>query len=241
MANPQIENGHTKIANELAEALSKVNLSPYESRVLWAVLRKTYGWNKKVDKIPLSQIVELTGIPKSHVSRAMKSLVSRSIVTSTGNKRIGLNKNHDQWLPVQVTNKANHEPIVTSRGNKNETQKLPAEAPKVTSRGTKKLPAEAPQKHKALSKEKSIVILPEWLSNEKWAAFLEVRKVLKSPMTDNAQQLAFNQLQKWKNEGKDPIAIIDRSILNGWKGFWLTAEDKVANSEPLPEKECEEI
>jgi len=33
-ANPQAEDGHIDIANEIAEALMKVNLSAYESRIL---------------------------------------------------------------------------------------------------------------------------------------------------------------------------------------------------------------
>ena len=68
MANPQIENGHAKIANEIVEALSRINLSPYESRILWVIFRKTYGWNKKMDKVPVSQISTMTGLPKQHVS-----------------------------------------------------------------------------------------------------------------------------------------------------------------------------
>ena len=38
--NPQIENGHIDIANELAEALAMINISSYESRVLWIILSK---------------------------------------------------------------------------------------------------------------------------------------------------------------------------------------------------------
>ena len=49
MASPQIEDGYTKIANELLEAISKVNLSSYEFRVIMAIIRKTYGFNKKSD------------------------------------------------------------------------------------------------------------------------------------------------------------------------------------------------
>ena len=55
MANPQAENGYTPIANEIVEALYRVNLSAYESRVLWYLCRKIYGWSKKTDWIALSQ------------------------------------------------------------------------------------------------------------------------------------------------------------------------------------------
>ena len=54
MANPQTENGHIKIANEIIEAITRTNLSAHESRVLWYIIRKTYGFNKKMDWMALS-------------------------------------------------------------------------------------------------------------------------------------------------------------------------------------------
>ena len=38
MASPQKEHGYTPIANEIVEALMKINLSACESRVLWFIL-----------------------------------------------------------------------------------------------------------------------------------------------------------------------------------------------------------
>ena len=80
MANPQKENGFTPIASELVEALAKVNLSAYESRVLWALLRKTYGWHKKADRISRSQFAEITKLDPRHISRTLSNLVSRKII-----------------------------------------------------------------------------------------------------------------------------------------------------------------
>ena len=80
MANPQKENGYTPIANEILEALSKVNLSPYESRVLWFLLRKTYGWNKKSDWISQSQFSKGMELDRRHVHRTIKSLLSKEII-----------------------------------------------------------------------------------------------------------------------------------------------------------------
>ena len=120
MANPQLEDGYTKIANELLEALSRSNLSPYESRVLWFVIRQTYGWKKKTDLISLSQIVKGTGIEKGNTSRALKSLILRQIVVRLDNKQLGFNKDYDSWL-----------------------RKLSAETPP---RSCEKLSAETPQK-----------------------------------------------------------------------------------------------
>src|SRR4051812_4004780 len=85
MTNPQKENGYTGIANEIVDALCKTNLSPHEGRIVWCVFRKTYGFNKKDDWISLSQLVEMTGMHKAHVSQAKRKLLDRKIVTQTGN------------------------------------------------------------------------------------------------------------------------------------------------------------
>ena len=57
MANPQLENGYTKVANEILDALVKIRLSPNESRLLWFIIHKTYGWHKKTDRISISHVV----------------------------------------------------------------------------------------------------------------------------------------------------------------------------------------
>jgi len=98
MASPQLENGYTRVANEILEALVKINLSSYESRVLWFVIRKTYGWHKKSDWIALSQIVDGTGIDKRNVWRTIKSLERRNLIVRPGPRHIGFQKDYNLWV-----------------------------------------------------------------------------------------------------------------------------------------------
>ena len=105
VANPQAEDGHIDIANEIAEALMITNLTAYQSRVLWAVWRKTYGWHKKNDLISVSQISKMTQLSHGHVSRALKELELRNIIirTPSGTKHgssIGFQKNFEKWKSV---------------------------------------------------------------------------------------------------------------------------------------------
>ena len=123
--NPQKENGFTGIANEIVEAMSRTYLTSYETRILWVIFRKTYGWDKKEDWVSISQFVELTGIHRSHVSRSLRLLVLRNIVTKRGNK-ISFNKYWSQWK--ELPNGATDHSTVTKRG------------PSVTKRGTGELP-----------------------------------------------------------------------------------------------------
>ena len=134
MANPQKEDGHTDIANELLEAFARVNLSPYEWRIVFSVLRKTSGWHRKADHMALSQISDMTGLLKPHVCRAKQRLLKKRILIEQDGK-LGLQKDYEQWV---VTYSGN----VTSSGNKS----LPVQVMTVTSSGNKSLPVQAPQK-----------------------------------------------------------------------------------------------
>jgi len=96
MANPQLEDGHTRIANELLEQLMRRHLTPNEWRVLLCIIRKTYGYQKKVDYIANFQIVEATGLCKAVVSRCMKELHYAGLITRC-KKQVGFQKNWEEW------------------------------------------------------------------------------------------------------------------------------------------------
>jgi phage replication O-like protein O len=102
MAAPQTEDGYLKIADELVEALAKTNLSAHESRVMWCIFRKTYGWKKKLDWIAASQFKKITGLDRRHTFRALEKLAKRRIIvihTDDKNRRsYGIQKNYDRWI-----------------------------------------------------------------------------------------------------------------------------------------------
>jgi len=100
VANPQAEDGHIDIANEIGEALCRINLSAYENRVVWFILRKTYGWHKKMDRISYSQFEQGTGIDRRHLGRTIKTMIKRQMITCSGNGRLleyGFQKDYEKW------------------------------------------------------------------------------------------------------------------------------------------------
>lgn len=102
-ASPQLEDGHVRIATELLLALIRAGLTARQWPIVMVIARKTYGYQKKVDDIGLSQISELTGIAKPHVSVAVRELAARRIITrkvGAFGHILGINKNHTQWLPA---------------------------------------------------------------------------------------------------------------------------------------------
>jgi len=132
MANPQVEDGHTKIANDIMDALSMINLSAYESRILHFLLRKTYGWGKKSDRISYTQWEVGTHLKRWHIARTIKRLIYRRIVLCSGkgyNLEYSFQKDFEQWidfcsnghksLPIEVTNTITNSgnDVVTSTGN----------------------------------------------------------------------------------------------------------------------------
>ncbi len=71
--------------------------------IVMALVRKTYGYNKKTDDIGLVQLSDLTGLAKPHVSVAVRELEERRIISRKQGKFghiMGINKNHVQWTEV---------------------------------------------------------------------------------------------------------------------------------------------
>ena len=126
---PQIEDGYTRIANEILEQLYKINLTSYQIRIILFIFRKTYGYNKKEDWISVSQIVEGTGIKQSHVSRTKKELLLKNMIYTPTGIKIAFQKNWRLWklnipnevyrknIPVQVKNIPSEDKDIPVQGN----------------------------------------------------------------------------------------------------------------------------
>lgn len=140
----QIEEGNfSRIPNAILEALAKARLSGSESRCIYFLIRKTYGWGKKEDRISLSQWAEGTDTKRPHVLKTLNMLIEKKIIY----RRLedgqvpyyGLNKYIEEWegigvdsqrgerfkkekvLPEQVTVTRAGNSTVTRAGNKTVT------------------------------------------------------------------------------------------------------------------------
>ena len=104
MASPRIQDGYTRIANEILETLGSARLTTYQWNVLMVVIRKTYGFGKKMDQISLRQLSRATGMLPQHVARTLKSLVARNILKrdklSPQVVLYGVQKDYDLWKPL---------------------------------------------------------------------------------------------------------------------------------------------
>ena len=95
--SPQLEDGYTKIANELQDAFCRFRIPGSVRQVVDAIIRKTYGWQKKEDWISHSQIVKITGMKKGNVSKWLSKAITHKIVIQS-DKKLKLNKNYRDWI-----------------------------------------------------------------------------------------------------------------------------------------------
>jgi phage replication O-like protein O len=102
MVNPQLEDGHLDIANEIVEYFARYRLSGQEWQVLWVILRKTWGWHKKKDRLSLGYISKMTLMKRPAVARAIKKLVNKCVIKKD-NSYINIymfNKDYEMWKSV---------------------------------------------------------------------------------------------------------------------------------------------
>jgi phage replication O-like protein O len=127
MADVQVENGYTKIASVLIEAFAQQKLSSAEWQVLMTIIRKTYGWSKREDRIPLYQFRISTGMTKQSICKAIARLVQRKMIVKIDNKRRAtyrIQKNFDQWKPLSKLIKSETLSNQTKEGNDFDNESL---------------------------------------------------------------------------------------------------------------------
>lgn len=73
--------------------------------------------------------------------------------------------------------------------------------------------------------------LPSWIDPDVWENFIAHRIAIKAKMSTSAQKLVLAKLEKLRDAGFDPSAVLNQSIENGWKGLF---ELKAGNGREPP-------
>ncbi|MBP1950044.1 replication protein [Virgibacillus litoralis] len=119
MANVQLDNGFTRIANELLEVVMNQKLNGTQFKIIMAVWRYTYGYSRKQHEMSLGFISEATGVHKQTVRNELEKLIERKIIkvikesSFSSSRVISFNKNYIEWEGLQsakrltVSKKAN--------------------------------------------------------------------------------------------------------------------------------------
>ncbi|HFR5709182.1 TPA: replication protein [Escherichia coli] len=233
-----IDDGYTRFANELLEAIASADLTARQLKVMLAYVRKTYGFNKKTDRIADEQIAQLTGLSRQNVNKAKKELISMNCLFMDGNQ-IGVNREVSAWQfskCLQVSNfvskleTKNVSKLETLNVSKLETHKRHSLKTKENINKPPISPKKISQKFDPLETE-----LPDWLSAETWLSWVTYRKEIgKSIKSKQSVTQAINVLSRSLEKGYTPEEIINQSIASGWQGIFEPKTPK-GKSQPRPQ------
>lgn len=94
---------HTQTPNELFdEWLPKLGCA--ELKVLMVIIRKTFGWHKTYDKISLGQLEALTGLERRHISKAIKTLSEKRLISKKVIGTVGRQVTYYELVVEEVSN-----------------------------------------------------------------------------------------------------------------------------------------
>lgn len=199
MGKPQTEDGYLRIANELFDAIMAFSFSGRQQKIISAVMRKTYGFNKTEDEIGLTQFVKMTGIEMKHVSTVIAELVEMKVLfVSEGRhaRLIKINKNYKEWVSL---NKG----VSLKRVSLKEVVDSPyfGDFPLPNLGNTKDIPKDNTKDRDSADKKLSAVSLKTWLKNIKENGESAIRS--DDPIFDYAEK----------------VGITDDMLRLSWLGF----------------------
>lgn len=204
----QTENGYTKIANELLEALARFRIPGEQRQCLDIIFRKTYGFNKKEDRISNKQFRKATGLNKSNVCRAIRQLILKKIVVKSDNSYVPsycFNKKYQEWVGLSK---------MTTKVVKNDNKRLSkvTDTKDNTKENIKKSKKEKfdPQKNK-----------PDFIPEKDWNDILEQRRKKKAPETKRALKSLSESFKEAVDAGYTITDCVNKYTQRGWTGFEL--------------------
>ena len=88
-------------------------------------------------------------------------------------------------------------------------------------------PVKEPVKRAKSSFNAAEISLPDWLPREAWVMWAKDRSDRKKPITQAGAMLQLKDLEKYRAQGHDPVAVIEHSISRGWQGLFPPKEEAV--------------
>lgn len=181
--NPQIEDGYTKISNELLEQIYAAHFNPTQFGIIFCVIRNTYGYNRKIWKMSASYISKAIGRDARSVQREIIKLVNMKVLISeigstTSCKRLGINKKYKDWDVPTYGNSAIWQNEHTTYGNStvstygNSDTQLTAKLPYKKRKNNKK------RNKENITKESSIPTIEQIIAEDDGMTFEELQKAL---------------------------------------------------------------
>lgn len=109
MASPQLEDGYTRIANELMEALYRTKLSGQRLRILMYVMRESYGYRRLMTKdFTYGTACKELDMNRQHLVREMTWLNEHSYITKAkgddqrASSDWSMQKDYTRWGSTEI-------------------------------------------------------------------------------------------------------------------------------------------
>ena len=101
MAQLKMTGGFTRIHNELIDRVfAKVNFPAHEMRIIWAIIRMSWGWNQPGCYTSYRELAEKTGIELRDATKAVKRLIEKQIIIPKNSKAktyLEINTDYMTW------------------------------------------------------------------------------------------------------------------------------------------------
>ena len=78
-------------------------------------------------------------------------------------------------------------------------------------------------------KRADVFSLPDWVPNDAWNGYCEMRFKIRKPMTTRAKKMAVSKLEALMQQGHTPTAVLEQSIFNSWQGLFPIRGDLNGN------------
>lgn len=242
------DDGYTKIANELLEAAMSADLTVRQLKIVLAVIRKTYGFNKKTDRITNTQIASMTGIHHTHICKAKNELLERNILVMTG-REIGVNKVVSGWkndisqVSQTLAKSANKtlaksaKHSVPSQLNTKDTIKNNKEKEILKDFTPQEKNPPSPSATKKQKTELDYSSWPSMPDQQILSDWIQHRKTNKAPVSQTVLNTFGKELHLAAQMGFSVDECLSESITRGWRGFkaqWMLNAQNTNNQRQQP-------
>lgn len=144
-ANPQVEKGHVRIANELWDEILRRDFSKRQQKLILFIWRLSYGTGQKDCEIKRFNQFEIVGLNKSDIKKEITYLrICKVLEWDESNMVFAINKNYKIWQvnPVKSWDEGGFKDLI----HDNLSRKKVGKTPTGESNGVGKIPTKTPSK-----------------------------------------------------------------------------------------------
>ncbi len=231
MANPQVEKGYTRIANELFEKIIFANFTASEYKIIFTVIRFSYGFQRKCASASLDALASACNIHRVTVSKVINKLIKNGVLIEVSppgilnSRKVAINKDYDNWFTYMLT--VSPQTTGCSQTNQRVARRLPNGLPTGNPTYNKEIYKEIYKERKKTTYDDILSEIADDSLRETYLEYIKMRKMIKSPMTDRALTMLIKKVNELEPASIDrQKQLLETAIMNNWKSVYPLKEDK---------------